>query len=202
MKRSRDAKAGAGDDGAAKKSKGGGTKVVDKVVGALVSLGQPSSAQAIIKYCSREYGYDNAKQIRKTLKANIGASGKLVAITPTKFWVAGLDVPEAPVAPAVKITEKKEGSGDGVTSGEQVSINYALALASAPEKVIETGKAFKFQVGGGDVIKGMDAGVLGLKLGGKRQVFVPWQLGYGKRGSKPDIPSQADLIFTITLVKH
>ena len=52
------------------------------------------------------------------------------------------------------------------------------------------------------MIKGMDAGVKGMKLGGKRVIRVPWSLGYGKRGSKPDIPPEADLVFTIELIMH
>ena len=82
-------------------------------------------------------------------------------------------------------------------------IYYSLALASAKTKVVErSGKQiFTFLVGDGDVIKGMDAGVLGMKLHGKRDVLIPWQLGYGKRGSGKDIPPESDLIFKIEMVE-
>eukprot|EP00039_Didymoeca_costata_P010584 m.142751 g.142751 ORF g.142751 m.142751 type:complete len:61 (-) comp14887_c0_seq2:14-196(-) len=48
-------------------------------------------------------------------------------------------------------------------------------------------------------MKGMNAGLKGMKKGEKRTIKVPWQLGFGKRGSKPDIPPEADLIFKIAL---
>ncbi len=71
--------------------------------------------------------------------------------------------------------------------------SFQLSLLLCP------GTNFAFQVGEGEVIKGLDAGVLGMRVGGRRTVTIPSSLGYGKRGSKPDIPPNAVLIFDITL---
>ncbi|KAJ3078071.1 hypothetical protein HDU99_000799, partial [Rhizoclosmatium hyalinum] len=58
-----------------------------------------------------------------------------------------------------------------------------------------------FLVDGGEVIRGLDQGVIGMRVGSKRIVQIPASLGYGKRGSPPEIPSNADLVFEIELNK-
>jgi FKBP-type peptidyl-prolyl cis-trans isomerase len=65
---------------------------------------------------------------------------------------------------------------------------------------VEKAAKFEFTVGGGEVIKGMDEAVKGVRVGGSRSVLVPWQLGYGRRGSPPDIPPETDLRFDLRLV--
>jgi FKBP-type peptidyl-prolyl cis-trans isomerase FkpA len=60
---------------------------------------------------------------------------------------------------------------------------------------------FEFKLGNGDVIKGWDEGVVGMKVGGKRKLMIPAKLGYGKKGAGDDIPPDADLIFEVELVK-
>lgn len=139
-------------------------------------------------------------QVRKAIKAAV-ASGALQPSVESaaKFWLGNDDAPAGRAAPGVGIEELSPGSGPGVEAGDAVEIAYELFLASGGPRV-EAGKRFGFTVGGGDVIKGMDAGVLGLSVGGKRRVAVPWPLGYGKRGSGADIPPCADLVFKITLL--
>ena len=63
----------------------------------------------------------------------------------------------------------------------------------------DAGKKFTFELGAGDVIKGWDRGVLGMKRGETRKLVVPSKLGYGAKGSAPDIPPHATLHFTVTL---
>jgi len=213
---------------ATKKQRVTPSKVIDKVIASILALGQPSSAVAVHKYCKEMWGYDNIKTIRKLFKER--GDGALEAVTAHKCWVTGVERNPEPVQPSVSIEETREGEGNPVESGDVVVINYSLALAAAPTTVVEKGKGFDFTVaagthcakllspnldllcsltqihsppcGLGDVIKGMDAGVKGMKLGARRKIQVPWSLGYGKRGSKPDIPPEADLIFNIELVAH
>lgn len=83
--------------------------------------------------------------------------------------------------------------------GNKIKCQYEGSLA-------KNGKRFDkgvidFQVGRGEVIKGWDQGLLGMREGEKRILFIPAQLGYGARGAPPDIPRNADLIFTTTLLK-
>ncbi len=61
-------------------------------------------------------------------------------------------------------------------------------------------KPFEFKLGGGGVIKGWDQGVLGMKVGGKRKLVIPSSLGYGEKGSPPNIPPNAGLKFDIELL--
>ncbi|KAI8613515.1 hypothetical protein BC830DRAFT_1052311, partial [Chytriomyces sp. MP71] len=83
--------------------------------------------------------------------------------------------------------------------GDRVKMTYIGTLKDG-------GKQFDkgdlgFEVFGGEVIKGFDQAVLGMRVGARRIAQVPASLGYGKRGSPPEIPPSADLIFDITLVK-
>ena len=63
------------------------------------------------------------------------------------------------------------------------------------------GRPFKFKLGAGEVIRGWDLGVAGMKLGGRRNLLIPSHLGYGKEGSPPKIPPNADLIFEVEVTK-
>ena len=60
-----------------------------------------------------------------------------------------------------------------------------------------SGAPFKFKLGKGEVIKGWDLGVLGIKVGGKRRLTIPPKLAYGQNGAPPDIPPNSTLIFEI-----
>jgi FKBP-type peptidyl-prolyl cis-trans isomerase len=62
------------------------------------------------------------------------------------------------------------------------------------------GDPFKFTIGKGEVIKGWDQGVAGMKVGGKRKLRIPAELGYGAKGSPPNIPGNAGLMFDVELV--
>ena len=67
--------------------------------------------------------------------------------------------------------------------------------------MFDSAKKFVFALGEGDVIKGWDRGVKGMKVGGKRKLLIPPELGYGKRGAPPEIPGNAVLKFTVKLLK-
>jgi FK506-binding nuclear protein len=93
------------------------------------------------------------------------------------------------------------GAGKAAAKGKNVAINYTLRTESG--KVVDKSgsKAFKFRLGIGEVIKGMDIGVLGMREGGERHLIVPANLGYGKEGSPPAIPRNATLFFDVALVR-
>ncbi|KKR30487.1 MAG: Peptidyl-prolyl cis-trans isomerase, partial [Candidatus Woesebacteria bacterium GW2011_GWA1_39_8] len=66
---------------------------------------------------------------------------------------------------------------------------------------IDRGEPFSFKVGAGEVIEGWDKGLLGMKVGGKRKLIIPSELGYGQEGAGGDIPPNSTLIFEIELLK-
>ena len=165
---------------------------------------QPPSANgvsrtAIAKYLKSELNYDNASGLKAALKKAVDA-GKLQQ-TGQSFWVQGDPVVERASKVTVHIEDVKVGStGSAAKAGDTVVVKYEGKLKETGT-VFDAAPTFEFQLGAGDVIKGWDYGVAGMKVGGVRTLDVPSQLAYGKRGSKPDIPPNADLLFNVTLKK-
>ncbi|KAJ2387666.1 peptidylprolyl isomerase fpr3, partial [Coemansia sp. RSA 2559] len=96
---------------------------------------------------------------------------------------------------------KEEGTGQGVKKGARVGMYYIGKLTNG--KVFDKnvkGKPLWFRLGAGEVIKGWDVGIVGMKKGGERRLTIPAAMAYGKRGAPPDIPANATLVFDIRLV--
>ena len=97
----------------------------------------------------------------------------------------------------------KVGTGEEAKSGNHVKVHYTGWLTSGKkfDSSVDAGKPFDFTIGRGDVIKGWEEGVTGMKVGGKRQLRIPPQLGYGAQGYPGVIPANATLVFDIQLLK-
>ena len=94
------------------------------------------------------------------------------------------------------------GEGDEAATGKTVSVNYTGTLKNGDQFDTSIGRApFSFPLGAGRVIKGWDEGVAGMRVGGKRILTIPPELGYGSRGAGNVIPANATLIFEIELLK-
>lgn len=96
----------------------------------------------------------------------------------------------------------KPGKGKVAQSGP-VQVHYTGWLQSNGQKFdssVDRGQPFGFDLGAGQVIKGWDEGVKGMKVGEKRQLIIPASLGYGDRGAPPVIPGGATLIFDVELL--
>lgn len=98
----------------------------------------------------------------------------------------------------------KQGTGDKqVKNGDLVSVHYKGTLENGTEfdSSYKHNQPFEFTVGAGEVIKGWDLGLVGMKVGEKRKLTIPSDLGYGERGAGNVIPGNATLIFEIELLE-
>src|SRR5579863_3083821 len=98
--------------------------------------------------------------------------------------------------------EIRVGTGDVAKEGSHVRVHYTgwLTTGKKFDSSVDANQPFDFTIGNGEVIKGWDQGVAGMRVGGKRQLRIPPELGYGADGYAPAIPPNATLIFDIQLL--
>jgi len=133
---------------------------------------------------------------------------------PTAVGAAPATTGAAPAAPTkldesqiittpsgLKYADLTTGSGAEATPGKQVSVHYTGWLTNGTkfDSSLDRGEPFTLQLGSGSVIKGWDEGLVGMKVGGKRQLIIPPELGYGD-ADQGVIPPKSTLIFEVELV--
>ena len=107
----------------------------------------------------------------------------------------------------LKYTDSKTGDGATAKSGNKVSVHYTGWLSDNGAKgkrfdsSVDRGQPFQFTLGAKQVIAGWDEGVAGMKVGGKRTLTIPPELGYGARGAPGAIPPNSTLIFDVELLQ-
>ncbi len=107
----------------------------------------------------------------------------------------------------LKYLDTKVGTGDEAKKGMNVTVHYTGWLYEKGQRgtkfdsSVDRGQPFSFGLGAGQVIKGWDEGVEGMKVGGKRELIIPPELGYGSRGAGNVIPPNATLDFEVELLK-
>lgn len=109
---------------------------------------------------------------------------------------------ETVTASGLKYVDQAVGAGDVAVAGKTVSVHYTGWLENGKkfDSSVDRGQPFSFPLGAGRVIKGWDEGVQGMKVGGKRKLTIPSDLGYGSRGAGGVIPPNATLIFDVELL--
>lgn len=103
---------------------------------------------------------------------------------------------------SLKIEDLKVGSGAEAKAGQSVAVHYVGTLTNGSkfDSSRDRGEPFEFRLGAGQVIKGWDQGVAGMKVGGLRKLTIPPDLGYGARGFPPVIPGNSTLVFEVELL--
>ncbi len=98
--------------------------------------------------------------------------------------------------------DMKVGTGAEAVNGKKVKVHYTGTLTNGTkfDSSLDSGKPFSFTLGMGEVIRGWDIGVAGMKVGGKRKLTIPYHLAYGEAGSPPTIPPKATLLFDVELL--
>ena len=114
-----------------------------------------------------------------------------------------VQVPSGPPPTKLVIKDLKTGDGAEAKAGDQVSVQYVgvdYKTGKQFDASWDRGQPFPFQLGSGQVIPGWDQGVVGMKVGGRRELIVPPDLAYGAQGQPPAIGPNATLVFVIDLI--
>lgn len=113
------------------------------------------------------------------------------------------NAPKVETPTGLIIQELTAGNGAEAKAGQTVQVHYTGWLTSGTkfDSSVDRGKPFSFKLGGRQVIAGWDEGVAGMRVGGKRRLTIPPQLGYGQRGAGGVIPPNATLVFDVELLK-
>ena len=151
--------------------------------------------------CSREKPAEPAAApAAEAPAAQTAATPEPAAVAPSNAGTETMPMQKIELAP---------GSGAEIKSGQSALVHYTgwLYDAKAPDNKgqkfdssVDRNEPFEFPVGGGMVIKGWDEGVVGMKVGGKRRLVIPPEMGYGQRGAGGVIPPGATLVFDVELL--
>lgn len=103
---------------------------------------------------------------------------------------------------SLQIEELEIGNGPEALTGQMVTVHYTGWLTSGKkfDSSKDSGTPFTFPLGAGRVIRGWDEGVKGMKIGGRRKLTIPPEMGYGTRGAGGVIPPNATLVFEVELL--
>jgi len=115
-----------------------------------------------------------------------------------------VEVPDGPPPCDLVIGDIVPGTGAAAKAGDMLTMKYVGVLYATGKQFDaswDRGQDFTFGLGAQQVIQGWDQGLVGMKVGGRRQLIIPPQLGYGDQGAGADIPPGATLIFVVDLVK-
>ncbi len=132
----------------------------------------------------------------------LAGCSKKVSEPPESTFKPAEATPVDPGPAKLEIIDDVVGKGKEARVGDTVRVHYTGTLMSGVkfDSSRDRGTPFDFKLGAGNVIKGWDQGVVGMKVGGKRRLVIPQDLAYGESGSPPKIPAKAGLKFEIELL--
>ena len=144
-------------------------------------------------------GADNSTDLQASTSVSVEVINN-VATTSTQIKKTNMQ----PITTADGLIMQDEviGTGAEAKAGQQVTVNYSGTLTNGTkfDSSYDRGQPFVFTLGVGQVIKGWDEGFAGMKIGGKRKLIIPSELGYGAQGAGGVIPPNATLIFEVELL--
>lgn len=174
------------------------------LVTALIFLATSVATGAIVIWQIREDSKGNTATTQPASTIDSTAVTCSIGPAPNQQVLAAPNVTKADTdVTALQKVDTEQGTGVEVKSGDCLTVKYFGALAATGEKFEENftdTNGLKFQVGTGNVIKGWDQGLIGMKVGGTRQLTIPSDLAYGEGGSG-SIPANSDLIFVVKLLE-
>lgn len=146
----------------------------------------------LVKYTKKPMAQDNSQTENQSAQASTAKDNSNTEVAKS-----------GEVSDQLLMTTTKEGSGDAVKAGDTVSVNYTGYLADGTkfDASADHGAPFKFTVGAGQVIKGWDLGVVGMKKGEVRRLVIPANYAYGEAGYPGVIPPNATLAFEVELLE-
>lgn len=117
------------------------------------------------------------------------------------FWPKG-KAGEVRTSSGLRYVDHVVGTGASPSPGREVTVHYTGTLENGTkfDSSVDRGQPFTFTIGTGSVIRGWDEGVMTMKVGGKRRLIIPPDLGYGAAGAPPAIPPNSTLIFDVELL--
>jgi FKBP-type peptidyl-prolyl cis-trans isomerase len=129
------------------------------------------------------------------------SSEDIILSSPSAEMVQGEEILEGQVT-ELKIEDITVGTGAEAVAGKKAIVHYTGYLTNGTvfDSSVNRGQPFGFNLGAGEVIKGWDEGVTGMKVGGKRKLTIPPDMAYGEAGAGGVIPPNATLVFDVELV--
>ena len=148
--------------------------------------------------CQQQSG-SSATSSSSTSSSTEAAPAPAPATQPT---AAASGAKEVSMPSGLKFVDLTVGDGAIAESGKSVSVHYTGWLTDGTkfDSSVDRGQPFSFTLGAGQVIRGWDEGVAGMRIGGKRKLTIPSELGYGARGAGGVIPPNATLVFDVELL--
>ncbi len=182
------------------------TGLAAAAVGAAIMIAGCGSGGSSTITVGNENSADNALITAGEKSTAATTTPTTTAKTPTSGPLSTEPKVTPPSGPAPTKLETKEliaGTGAEAKDGDTVTVNYVGVLYKGGKEFDASWKRkepFSFALGKGQVIKGWDQGVVGMKVGGRRELIIPSELAYGKTGSPPTIPANAPLVFVVDLL--
>lgn len=184
-----------------------------RVISYAVEADGNSATTAILKLTAVHTTAAGQTSLTRATSYRIGADATLEQLTVDELYASGVHLvytqSPANAQPAkLTVTDTVAGTGAAAQSGQMLTVNYTGWLyvpgasgfkgAQFDSSIGRT--PFSFTLGAGQVIKGWDQGMLGMKVGGKRTLLIPSSLGYGTAGARASIPGNAALVFEVELI--